>query len=124
MVSFTEEEGKEDMKKEESTNVKKKILIEVIGGDDVEEEKSPNNKKKLSQIWNDFALLLCGMMETSDGLPLWSSKQCSDFLLCCCSHTTVQSFKLVCRLLPVKKNPTRCLPARCAPRADRSRGGT
>ena len=47
VVSFTEEEGKEDMKKEESTNVKKKILIEVIGGDDVEEEKSPNNKKKL-----------------------------------------------------------------------------
>ena len=43
-----------------------------------EEEKSPNNKKKLSQMWNDFALLLCGMMETSDGLPLWSSKQCSD----------------------------------------------
>ena len=29
-------------------------------------------------MWNDFALLLCGMMETSDGLPLWSSKQCSD----------------------------------------------
>ena len=78
VVSFTEEDGKEDMKKEESTNVKKKILIEVIGGDDVEEEKSPNNKKKLSQMWNDFALLLCGMMETSDGLPLWSSKQCSD----------------------------------------------
>ena len=40
VVSFTEEEGKEDMKKEESTNVKKKILIEVIGGDDVEEEKA------------------------------------------------------------------------------------
>ena len=71
MVHFEDEDEAEVA----TTRVKKKVLIEVIGDD---EEKSPNKKKKTCQMWNDFALLMCGMMETSDGIPSWSSKQCSD----------------------------------------------
>ena len=71
VVHFVDEDEAEVVR----TRVKKKVLIEVIGDEDEDEEKSPNKK---SQMWNDFALLLCGMMETSDGIPSWSSKQCSD----------------------------------------------
>ena len=71
VVHFVDEDEAEVV----TTRVKKKVLIEVIGDEDEDEEKSPNKK---SQMWNDFALLLCGMMETSDGIPSWSSKQCSD----------------------------------------------
>lgn len=81
-VRFTDDEDEDEREKEvvvSTSGVKKKVLIEVIGDD---EEKSPSDekkkKKKTSQMWNDFALLLCGMMETSDGIPSWSSKECSD----------------------------------------------
>ena len=81
-VRFTDDEDEDEREKEvvvSTSGVKKKVLIEVIGDD---EEKSPSDekkkKKKQSQMWNDFALLLCGMMETSDGIPSWSSKECSD----------------------------------------------
>ena len=74
------EDGREEQVIVSTSGVKKKVLIEVIGDD---EEKSPSdkkkNKKKQCQMWNDFALLLCGMMETPDGIPSWSSKECSDF---------------------------------------------
>lgn len=72
VVHFVDEDEAEVVR----TRVKKKVLIEVIGDEDEDEEKSPN--KNYSQTWNDFALLLCGMMETSDGIPSWSSKECSD----------------------------------------------
>jgi len=81
-VRFTDDEDEDEREKKvvvSTSGVKKKVLIEVIGDD---EEKSPSdekkNKKIQSQMWNDFALLLCGMMETSDGIPSWSSKECSD----------------------------------------------
>jgi hypothetical protein len=82
-VRFMDDEEDEDEREKElvvsTSGVKKKVLIEVIGDD---EEKSPRNKKKNKkkqcQMWNDFALLLCGMMETSDGIPSWASKECSD----------------------------------------------
>ena len=52
VVHFVDEDEAEVVR----TRVKKKVLIEVIGDDDEDEEKSPNKK---SQMWNDFALLLC-----------------------------------------------------------------